>query len=112
MSIETRPEHGLVDKHDGVVRQIDRTGDHDTGFLESQSREGVSRRLAMIGRGTIAAVIYGVCLYAAAMVVGELASLLPGFAGVVLLFTVGIAVIGVAPSVAQWMVTWSFESPL
>lgn len=90
------------------VRVNDRADDYGTRVLDARLVWDVSPKLTTIGWGTLVVVIYGTCLYAAAIVVGELVSLLPGFAGAVVLFTIGIAAIGAAPSVAHWTVTRLF----
>jgi predicted phage tail protein len=70
--------------------------DHHRRALDGSVIRTVSPRLAVAGRATLILVVYGAVLYVAAVAVLELVALLSGLAGVLLLFTAGMAGIAAA----------------
>lgn len=71
--------------------------------------QAVRPKLAVVGRGVLGLLIFGIVLYFAAIAVGETVARIPGFLGAVALFTVGMLGIAAAPSVAKWMLSRVYE---
>lgn len=99
MAIKAIPEHSRLDELDRIAG-VD--GDRSTSRLRPV--------LTRTGLGALGAVVYGASLFAAAVTVSELVALIPGVAGTVVLFTVGVLLIAAAPSVADWTLTRVLES--
>lgn len=93
-----------IDDRGRLAEQVRHSG--LTGYRPTDSLRPV---LSMIGLGTLVMAVYGTVLFAAAVIIGGLVAMVPGLAGAVVLFTVGVAAISAAPSIAHWTVIRIFE---